>query len=81
MKRSFTVLVVEKSDVVRRLTKRLLKKEGLHVLEAPDAPTALAVLFQPEHHVDLVVIGEIGSPEREQPPWKDSSILNPIANL
>ena len=64
MKRSFSVLVVEKSDVVRRLTKRLLKNEGLQVLEAPDAPGALALLFKPENHVDLVIIGEIGSRER-----------------
>jgi CheY-like chemotaxis protein len=58
---SYTVLVVEQADVVRRITKRTLCQEGCRVLEAANAPEALALLAMAETHVDLVLIGAVGS--------------------
>jgi len=54
---SYTVLVVEQADVVRRITKRTLRQQGCRVLEAANAPEALALLAMAETHVDLVLIG------------------------
>ncbi len=57
---SYTVLVVDKADLVRRTTKRILAKKGCRVLEAADAPSALAVLATHQADVDLVLIGTVG---------------------
>jgi hypothetical protein len=67
---SYTVLVVEQADVVRRITTRKLAESGCRVLEAANANEALAVLRTPDTHVDLVLVGAIGSVEREQLGWK-----------
>ena len=56
----YTILVVERTDVVRRLTKRTIARSGCRVLEAASAAEALAVLARPEIQVDLVLIGAIG---------------------
>ena len=57
---SYTVLVVDKAELVRRTTNRTLTKEGYRVLEAADAKEALAVLAMPRARVDLVLIGAVG---------------------
>jgi hypothetical protein len=67
---SYTVLVVEQTDVVRRITKRTLSQQGCRVLEAANATDALAFLGRPDTHIDLILIGAIGSVEREQLGWE-----------
>jgi hypothetical protein len=67
---SYTVLVVEQTDVVRRITRRELAEGGCRVLEAANADEALAYLRRPDTHIDLVLIGAIGSVEREQLGWE-----------
>jgi len=57
---SYTVLVVDKAEPVRRTTNRILTKEGYRVLEAADAKEALAVLAMLRARVDLVLIGAVG---------------------
>lgn len=61
---TYAVLVVERSDLVRRTIKRVLAGRGCRVLEAADATDALSVLATPEMHVDLVLIGAVGPLER-----------------
>ncbi len=56
---SYTVLVVDKAEPVRRTTNRILTKEGYRVLEAADPKEALAVLAKAPR-VDLVLIGAVG---------------------
>ena len=56
---SYTVLVVDKADLVRRTTNRILTKEGYRVLEAADAKEALMVLAMPQAHVDLVLVDAV----------------------
>ena len=63
MDRAYTVLLVERTNAVRRRTKQLLGRIGFDVLEASDAPAALEVLTKAETRVDLVLIGAVGSPE------------------
>jgi len=59
---SYTVLVVERTDVVRQTAKRALAERGCRVIEAASTSEALAVLTRPETHVDLVLIGSVGGP-------------------
>jgi hypothetical protein len=66
----YTVLVVEQNDVVRRITTRKLAESGCRVLAAANANEALAFLRRPDTNVDLVLIGAIGSVEREQLGWE-----------
>ena len=70
MATSYTVLVVERADLVRRTIKRVLAQRGCRVLEAADATGALAVLATPEMRVDLVLIGAVGSLERGELRWE-----------
>ncbi len=70
MATSYTILVVEQTDVVRRITTHKLAESGCRVLEAANANEALAFLRRPDTHVDLVLIGAIGSVEREQLGWE-----------
>ena len=63
MAASYTVLVIERADLVRRATKRALRERGCEVLEATDAAEALEVLTNRNHEVDLVLIGAVGAPE------------------
>ena len=63
MDRTYTVLLVERTNAVRRRTKQLLGRIGSYVLEASDGPAALEVLTKAETQVDLVLIGAVGSPE------------------
>ena len=70
MATSYTVLVVEQTDVVRRIARRELAEGGCRVLEAANANEALAFLRKPDTHIDLVLIGAIGSVEREQLGWE-----------
>ncbi len=65
---SYTVLVVDKAELVRQTTNRILTKEGYRVLEAADAKEALAVLAMPRARVDLVLIGAVGQLARLLPP-------------
>jgi DNA-binding NtrC family response regulator len=67
---SYTVLVVEQADVVRWITKRTLSRQGCRVLEAANAPEALALLAMAETHVDLVLIGAVGSLDSGQWDWR-----------
>jgi CheY-like chemotaxis protein len=67
---SYTVLVVEQTDVVRQITKRILSERGYRVLGAANTTEALAVLAMPETHIDLVLIGAVGSLERGQLRWE-----------
>jgi len=55
MDRAYTVLLVERTNAVRRRTKRLLGRIGFYVLEASDGPAALEVLTKAETQVDLVL--------------------------
>jgi hypothetical protein len=64
MTTSYTVLVVEQTDAVRRNTSRALTERGCRVLEAADAVEAFAVLTTPGTRVDLVLIGVVGGPSR-----------------
>ena len=64
MTTSYTVLVVERAEAVRRNTRRTLTKRGWRVLEAADAVEAVAVLTTPGTRVDLVLIGVVGGPSR-----------------
>jgi len=66
----YTVLVVEQNDVVRRIPTRKLAESGCRVLPAANANEALAFLRRPDTNVDLVLIGAIGSVEREQLGWE-----------
>jgi len=51
-----TVLLVEDEDKLRRVIRRLLEREGLHVLEAQNGLTALEILNDPvDQHVELVL--------------------------
>jgi len=61
---SYTVLIVEQDDQVRCVTRRTLVNAGFRVLEAPDAPAALAILRRVVQHIDLVLIGAVGSSPR-----------------
>lgn len=61
MAHSYTVLVVERTDFVRRVTTRTLAESGCQVLEAASADEALALLERPDTQVDLVLIGAVGS--------------------
>jgi DNA-binding NtrC family response regulator len=64
---SETILVVDDVDVVRKMARRMLERQGYTVLEAADANAALRIAA--EHHgpIDLlltdVVMPEIGGPE------------------
>jgi hypothetical protein len=70
MATSYTVLVVEQTDVARRIARRELAEGGCRVLEAANANEALAFLRRPDTHIDLVLIGAIGSVAREQLGWE-----------
>ena len=50
-----TILVVEDEDAVRRLTCRILTREGYNVLEAPDGPGALDTWNAHPGQIDLVL--------------------------
>jgi len=67
---SYTVLLVEQTEVVRRIARRELAEGGCRVLEAANANEALTFLRRPDTHIDLVLIGAIGSVEREQLGWE-----------
>ena len=67
---SYTVLLVEQTEVVRRIARRELAEGGCRVLEAANANEALTFLRTPDTHIDLVLIGAIGSVEREQLGWE-----------
>ncbi len=47
MATSYTILVVEQTDVVRRITTHKLAESGCRVLEAANANEALAFLRRP----------------------------------
>ena len=70
MAHSYTVLVVERTDLVRRITTRKLAHGGCRVLEAASANEALDLLARLDTQVDLVIIGAVGSVEREQLGWE-----------
>jgi two-component system cell cycle sensor histidine kinase/response regulator CckA len=53
---AYTILIVEDSRVVRRVTNRMLTEEGYRVLEAADAEEALEILGMPRARVDLVLL-------------------------
>ncbi len=50
-----TVLVVEDEAIVRELARMILEREGYHVLEAEDGPTALRVWAEHKDEVDLLL--------------------------
>jgi two-component system, cell cycle sensor histidine kinase and response regulator CckA len=50
-----TILVVEDEDAVRRLTCRILARQGYRVLEAPDGQRALAAWSEHEREIDLLL--------------------------
>jgi two-component system, cell cycle sensor histidine kinase and response regulator CckA len=51
-----TVLVVEDEDALRAAIRRLLQREGYHVIEAPNGATALQLLEDAStNRVDLVL--------------------------
>jgi CheY-like chemotaxis protein len=50
-----TILVVEDEAAVRRLTCRILKREGYRVLEAADGPRALVTWDQHSGEIDLLL--------------------------
>jgi PAS domain S-box-containing protein len=50
-----TILVVEDEDAVRKLTCRILKREGYTVLEAPDGPRALDTWDEHSGEIDLLL--------------------------
>jgi PAS domain S-box-containing protein len=53
--RGETILVVEDEDAVRRLTCRILTREGYTVLEAPDGPRALDTWDEHPGEIDLLL--------------------------
>ncbi|MGB7210997.1 MAG: response regulator [Gemmatimonadales bacterium] len=50
-----TLLVVEDADAVRRVTCRILRNRGYHVLEATNGPDALTVVASATQPIDLLV--------------------------
>ena len=64
---SETILVVDDQPVVRKITRRMLERQGYTVLEAPDSKAALQIAVEHRGPIDLlltdVVMPEIGGPE------------------
>lgn len=52
---SRTVLLVDDDESVRRYAKAVLRRQGLHVLEAADGVAALALLHEIGGKVDILV--------------------------
>ena len=52
---SETVLLVEDEDLVRGLARRVLQQQGYEVLEAPEAPVALALCSRHAGRIDLLL--------------------------
>ena len=52
---SETVLLVEDEDAVRDVVRRVLERQGYHVLEAASGPRALAVASSWPHGIDLLL--------------------------
>jgi PAS domain S-box-containing protein len=50
-----TVLVVDDEPAVRRVIAAALRRQGYHVVEAPDGPTALEKFDSGEARIDLVI--------------------------
>jgi two-component system cell cycle sensor histidine kinase/response regulator CckA len=50
-----TILVVEDEEAVRRLTSRILTREGYNVLEAPDGPRAIDTWDEHPGAIDLLL--------------------------
>jgi len=50
-----TVLLVEDEDLVRQLTREILRRNGYRVLEARDGVAALVVLHEHRGHIDLLL--------------------------
>ena len=50
-----TILVVEDDENVRKLTCRILRSHGYHVLEAGNGTEALEVIIRPATHIQLVL--------------------------
>ncbi len=49
------MLLVEDEDKLREVIRRLLESEGFHVLEAQNGATALQMLNDANHQVELVL--------------------------
>ncbi len=62
-----TVLLVEDEDAVREIVRRVLERQGYHVLEASSGPRALAVAATWARHIDLlltdVIMPEMNGPQ------------------
>jgi signal transduction histidine kinase/CheY-like chemotaxis protein len=75
-----TVLLVEDDESVRALTRELLNRNGLTVIEAPSAPAAIALSRSPSFHFDLlltdVVMPQMSGPELARQLAQDWPRLN-----
>ncbi|MEK6304126.1 MAG: response regulator [Acidobacteriota bacterium] len=70
---SETILLVEDEEIVRRLTREVLKTQGYTVLEARDGMEALSIFEQRDRTIDLmltdVVMPNIGGAELARRVW------------
>lgn len=59
--RARTVLIVDDEPMIRSFARCLLEPLGYEVVEAGTGPEALALVAQPSHHVDAVLL-DLGLP-------------------
>ena len=63
------MLLVEDEDAVREVVRRVLERQGYHVLEASNGPRALAVAATWTSVIDLLLTDVI-MPEMNGPSWR-----------